>query len=201
MAAGALLAISCSAPAPEPDGPLNVPLVSHRHEAIRLREQMRGKVVLIHFMFTTCNGICPGTTRNLLKVQEQLGDHLGQDVFIDSISLDPEVDTPDVLARYAEALGAKPGWTFLTGQREDIERLRRRLGMYDHDPAIDADKTQHSAMVVYGNEATGAWAAVPGLAAPQVIVESVLRLLRSPGAPEARQAAWSTRPHLSGRVR
>ena len=60
-------------------------------------------------MFTKCNGFCPRTTHNLVKVQEALGDHLGRDVFMYSISLDPAVDTPSVLADYAKELGAKPG--------------------------------------------------------------------------------------------
>jgi protein SCO1 len=194
IALGALLAISCSraAPAPAPafDGPRDVPLVTHHHEQVRLRDQIRGKVVLIHFMFTTCNGVCPLTTKNLAKVQEQLGDHLGRDVFIESISLDPEVDTPDVLARYAQGLGAKPGWTFFTGRRDDIDLLRRGLGLYERDPVVDADKTKHSGVIVYGNEATGTWSAMSGLAKPEAIVESVLRLLRTPGAPETRRAMW-----------
>jgi len=198
IAAGALLATACSTSAPTPtptataplDGPMDIPLVSQHHEAVRLRDQIRGKVVLIHFMFTTCDGVCPLTTKNLVKVQEQLGDHFGRDVFIESISLDPEVDTPEVLGRYAENLGAKPGWTFFTGRRADIDRLRHQLGLYDRDPVIDADKTKHAGIVVVGNEAAGAWAAMSGLARPELIVESILRLLRTTGGPETRRAVW-----------
>jgi protein SCO1/2 len=192
IAACALPVPSCSKPAPpRSDGVFDVPLVTHHREAVRLQDQIRGKVVLIHFMFTTCNGICPRTTGNLLKVQELLQGHLGRDVFIESISLDPEVDTPDVLSRYAASLGTKRGWTFFTGERTDVDRLRRRLGLFDRDPAIDADKTKHSGLIVYGNEATGAWATIPGLTEPHAIVESLLRVLRSPGDTETRAAKWS----------
>lgn len=178
----AALGIVACAPAPrDPDGPLDVPLVTQDHRRIHLRDQIRGQVVLLSFTYTRCNGSCPLTTHNLVQVQKALGDHLGRDVFLYSISLDPEVDTPDVLADYAKTLGAKPGWTFLTGKLEDITRLRRSLGLYDLDPSVDADRTRHSGLIVYGNEATGAWSAIAGLAPPPRIVDSLLRVMR-PGA-------------------
>lgn len=95
-----------------------------------------------------------------------------------SISLDPEIDTPDVLAAYAARVGARPGWTFLTGAPADIERLRRGLGLYDPDPALDADRTRHAGLCVHGNEATGAWGAVPSLADARSIVDRGLRVAR-----------------------
>jgi len=94
-----------------------------------------------------------------------------------SITLDPQTDTPEVLKQYAEGYGAKRGWYFLTGQDEDIQMLRRKLGLYDRDPGIDADRTQHVGLVVYGNEATGRWGAVPALLAPERIVRAVLRVM------------------------
>jgi hypothetical protein len=54
--------------------------------------------------------------------------------------------------------------------------------VYSTNPAADANKITHAAMVMFGNEATGAWASTPGIAAPYTIVESVLRLLRRPVA-------------------
>lgn len=172
---------ACAPPPAGPDGPPDIPLITQDHEKIQFRDRIRGEVVLINFVYTKCNGSCPLTTRNLLKVQEALGDHLGRDVFIYSISLDPAVDTPEVLAEYAKDLGAKPGWTFLTGKLEDVTRLRRGLGLYDLDPSVDADKTRHSGLVVYGNEATGTWSAIAGLAEPRRIVEAVLRVKRRTG--------------------
>jgi protein SCO1/2 len=174
-------ALSCAPPPPDPADGLDVPLVTPTGEKIRFHDRIRDQVVLINFMYTKCSGICPRTTHNLVKVQEALGDHLGKDVFIYSISLDPAVDTPSALADYAKELGAKPGWTFLTGSLDDITRLRRSLGLYDRDPAIDADRSEHSGLVVYGNEATFTWAAIPGLADPRRIASAVARVMR-PGA-------------------
>ena len=78
-----------------------------------------------------------------------------------SLTLDPKVDTPAVLARYAGVYEAKPGWLSLTGKYAQIELLRHKLGIYDPDPVIDADKTQHAGILTYGNERTGQWAAIP----------------------------------------
>lgn len=64
---------------------------------------------------------------------------MGREVFLYSITLDPRQDTPQVLARHAELLGAGAGWTFLTGQDADIQRLRRALGFVDRDPEVDRD--------------------------------------------------------------
>ncbi len=94
-----------------------------------------------------------------------------------SITLDPGRDTPAVLKQYAEAYGVKRGWYFLTGKPEEIELLRRKLGSYDPDAVVDADKSQHSGLLTYGNETTGAWGAMPVLAQPKRIVQSILRVM------------------------
>jgi protein SCO1/2 len=95
-----------------------------------------------------------------------------------SISLEPETDTPEVLKHYAESYQVKPGWYFLTGDPQETELLRRKLGFSHPNPKIDADKTQHAARVVYGNDALGRWGAMPGLFSPDQIVSSVRRLNR-----------------------
>lgn len=154
----------------------NVPLVTHENRAVRFYDDMvKGKVVLINFMYTDCKDICPITTAMLVQVQEALGDALGREVFLYSITLDPKIDTPEVLKRYANAVGARPGWYFFTGKRADIEQLRRKLGLYDRDPAIDADKTQHLGFLVYGSEPIGRWSMIPVVAGPKRIVRDLSR--------------------------
>jgi Asp-tRNA(Asn)/Glu-tRNA(Gln) amidotransferase A subunit family amidase len=71
---------------------------------------IKGKTVVISFMFSSCKAICPMTNANLLKVQKALGDHMGRDVFFYSLTLDPKTDTPEVLHKYARTIGAKPGY-------------------------------------------------------------------------------------------
>ena len=141
---------------------------------------VKGKVVLINFFFTSCTSICPRATANLVHVQEGLGEHVGRDVVMISITVDPGTDTPAVLQRYARQYGTKPGWHFVTGRQKDIDLIRRRLGV-NRD---GGDKAQHTGVVVYGNDATGQWAATPAMTDPKAIVRSVLRLVK-PGASTA----------------
>ena len=156
----------------------NIELVTDNNKRVRFYDDLvKGKAVMINFIFTTCGGICPLTTVNLIEVQKGFGERLGRDIFMYSVTLDPEIDTPETLRQYASSLGVNPGWSFLTGKFEDIELLRYRLGIYDPDPVIDADKTQHGGLVIYGNEATGKWSAIPGMLKPSEIVRAVQRVV------------------------
>jgi protein SCO1 len=164
----------------------NVALRTQDNQPVRFYEDLiKGKTVVISFLFTSCKAICPRTTANLLKVQKALGDHVGRDVFFYSLTLDPKTDTPEVLHKYAKTIGAKPGWTFLTGKSEDLELLRRKLGLYDPDPKVDADKTQHGAVIVYGNDADGRWSMMAALADSDRIADAVRRVMGSGVPPPA----------------
>ena len=74
--------------------------------------------------------------------------------------------------------GEKDGWLYLTGAYDDIDRVRRSLGVYDLDPVIDADKSEHSGLITFGNDRTDRWAALPALMNSHEIVETVLRITR-----------------------
>src|SRR5215471_15997334 len=75
---------------------------------------MRGKVVLLNFIFTTCTDVCPLFTANLAQLQRTLKNDTGN-VFFVSITTDPEVDSPKVLKSYGQRYGADfQNWTFLT---------------------------------------------------------------------------------------
>lgn len=151
-------------------------LVLTTHEGKRVRfydDLIKDKIVIINFMYAKCEGICPPVTANLVKVQKLLGDRLGRDIFINSFTLKPEQDTPEVLKRYADAYKAKPGWTFVTGAPADMETVRRKLGFTDPDPARDADKTNHIGNLSYGNEPLLRWGGTPGMSKPDWIVKMV----------------------------
>jgi len=152
----------------------NIALTSHTGQQVRFyQDLLKDKIVMINMMYTNCEGICPTVTSHLVKVQNLLGDKVGRDVFMYSISLKPEEDTPEALNKYAQAHKVRPGWSFYTGAPRDIERLRVTLGYVDPDPQVDADKLQHTGMIVYGNEKRELWAACPGTGDPEWIVESV----------------------------
>ena len=166
---------------------LNVSLLTHENRVVRFYDELvKDKVVIINFMYAECEGICPGITMNLAKVQKLLGRRVGHDIFMYSITLEPVHDTPTVLAEYRREHGVRPGWTFLTGQPADVERLRRSLGFVDPDPEVDKDKANHIGNVRYGNEPLMLWAACPGMADPAWIVESLSWVIRSASRPGVR---------------
>jgi len=108
-----------------------------------------------------------------VQVQQAFGDRIGRELFLLSVTLDPGTDTPRVLKDYAELYGAGPGWTFLTGDEDQITELRHRLGAFDPDPVVDADKTQHASILVFGNDPKGRWCGLPG----EMRTTSLLRLI------------------------
>lgn len=151
MRGAALWAACCLAALPAAAVNLpNVTLTTHENRTVRFYDDLvRGKMVVISFMFTTCEGICPRVAANIARVRKTPG---ASGVHFYSITLDPTHDTPAVLAKYAAHLGAGPDWTFLTGAPEAVETLRRGLGLVDPDPAVDADKTQHGGLIAIGND-------------------------------------------------
>jgi protein SCO1/2 len=152
----------------------NVVLRTQDDKPVRFYDDLvKDKAVTINFFFAKCEEICPLVMSNLAKVQKLFGDRVGRDLFMNSISLKPEEDTPVKLKHYAEMHGAGPGWTFLTGAPADVELLRRSLGFTNPSAKVDKDLNQHIGNVRYGNEPLMLWAACPGQARPEWIAESM----------------------------
>ncbi|HYP29549.1 MAG TPA: SCO family protein [Blastocatellia bacterium] len=153
----------------------NVELTTHEGKKVRFYDDLvKDRIVVINFMYAECTGICPGITANLINVQKTLGDRVGRDIFMYSVTLRPEKDSPKELDHYVKMHGIKPGWQFLTGKPRDVELLRRSLGFYDGNEELDKDQTNHIGMVRYGNEPRQWWAMCPGQAKPAWIVRSIL---------------------------
>jgi len=153
----------------------NVELMTQDGKKVRFYDNLvKDKMVVINFMYAHCQGICPTMTANLVRVQKILHDRIGHDIFMYSITLKPEEDTPQVLKEYAGMHGAGPGWLFLTGKPADIELLRRSLGFSSIDPDEDADKSTHIGMLRIGNEPMLRWSACPSQARAQWIATSIL---------------------------
>jgi protein SCO1/2 len=91
----------------------------------------RGRALAVSFIYTACPDYCPLLTAKLVGVQEALGDAFGTDVAFVSITVDPELDTPEVLEHYARSHGADlDGWHFLTGELETIEAVTQAYGVF-----------------------------------------------------------------------
>jgi protein SCO1/2 len=134
----------------------NVELITQDGKKVRFYDDLiKGKVVAIDLIYTTCKYNCPLETARLVQLQKLLGNRVGKDIFFYSISIEPEHDTPEVLKEYAEKYHVGPGWLFLTGKREDIKLISHKLGLDSPPGAGDLDG--HTPHLLIGNEATGLW--------------------------------------------
>lgn len=183
VAAAALLTagVACAAGEDSPWGRdyfPNVPLITQDGKEVRFFDDLlKDKVVAINFIFTSCTDSCPMETARLREVAQQLGERVGKDVFLYSISIDPANDTPAVLKEYKERFGiTTPGWVFLTGKASDITLLRQKLGLYM--PEL-AGSTDHNLSLIVGNQKTGRWQKASPFENPYVLANHLGSVLHN----------------------
>jgi protein SCO1/2 len=145
----------------------------HGQKFLLYDDLIKDKIVIFNFFYAKCEGICSPITRNLVRLQNILGDRVGKDIFMYSFSLKPKEDTPAAMHHYAEMHKVKPGWFFLTGAPDDLELLRRKLGYVDPDPQVDKDLSNHIGVIKYGNEPLERWGGCPGMQNAEWIAETL----------------------------
>jgi protein SCO1/2 len=154
----------------------NAPLQNQDGETLHFYDDViKGKVVTINFMFTSCGDSCPMETAKLRKIQEMLGEHAGKDVYMYSVTVDPERDTPAKLKAYMQKFNIGPGWQFLTGKKADIDEIRKKLAMYSDEEEVLSD---HPITFVLGNEATGQWLKRTPFDLPETLISVLLGRLQ-----------------------
>ena len=119
---------------------------------------IKDKVVILSFFFTSCPSFCPRMNLRLTRLQNILGDRLGKDVFFVTVTKDPETDTPTRLKAWAKDLKIKSGWTMVTG---DVKAIGKIVYDFTGDPL---GKDMHNTIFIIGNDKTGNWADLTGLA-------------------------------------
>lgn len=154
-----------AAPAPRiPD----VPVLDQEGRKLNFyTDLVKGKTVAINFVFTTCTTICPPLTATFRRVQQDLGERVGRDVRLISVSVDPVTDTPERLAAFSSKFKVAPGWTFVTGSKPEIDSLLRALGV------ASGDKNDHTPMMLIINDGTKKWTRTYGLARPAQITSLI----------------------------
>jgi protein SCO1 len=146
----------------------DIELVNQDGQKVRFYSDLiDGRIVIINSFFATCTGVCPVMGGTFKKIQSVLGDRIGKDVHLISISVDPENDTPAALRKYAKATAARPGWTFITGDKKNVETALHKLGLKT------ANKESHTPVVLIGNEPKGVWKKAFGLAASDEVIKLV----------------------------
>ncbi|HEX5888543.1 MAG TPA: SCO family protein [Pyrinomonadaceae bacterium] len=119
---------------------------------------IKGKTVAINFIFTNCTTICPPLAATFARLQKEMGDKIGKDVHLISISVDPVTDTPERLKAWGAKFKAGPGWTFVTGEKQEMDKLLNALG------AAVSRREDHTPAMIIGNDSKGVWTRTYGLA-------------------------------------
>ena len=149
----------------------NTPLLNQFGDPLNFyTDLIEDHTVAINFIFTTCKTICPPMTANFSQVQSILGDRVGKDIRMISVSVDPTTDRPERLKKFADLFGAEPGWSFLTGEKQRVDNLLTRLGSFSED------KNDHTPIVLIYNDKTSEWTRVYGLADPKIIAGEIRKL-------------------------
>ena len=131
------------------------------------REVLSDKIIVMDFVFTSCTTVCPVLSSLLAGVQEALGERLEKEVRLVSVSLDPTRDTPARLKAYATRYKARPGWTWLTGDKQGVVQVLGGLGAYA------PDYNNHAPMVLVGDMRTGKWVRLNGFPSQRQILAKV----------------------------
>lgn len=147
-------------------------LVTQEGKRVRFySDVLKDRVVVISFLFTRCTTACPMITAKLNQIREKLGERFGREVHFISITVDPEHDTPQRLQEFARQHRAThEAWTFLTGNKKDVDQVIARLGQYVEN--IDG----HSTVFIVGNEKQKHWTKIRPDVPPSAVAERV-RLL------------------------
>jgi protein SCO1/2 len=125
------------------------------------------RIVVMDFVYTSCTTVCPVISAVFGQVQDKLGEQLGDEVVLVSVSVDPVRDTPQRLKAYAAKHKAKPGWIWLTGGKRTMDEVLDGLGAYT--PNFE----NHPAMVLVGDGRTGEWSRFFGFPSPDRLVDQV----------------------------
>ena len=139
----------------------------HGNEVKFVSDVIGDRIVVMDFIYTTCTTVCPVISAVFAQLQKKLGDQLGDEVVLLSVSVDPIRDTPQRLRAYAATHHARPGWVWLTGHKRTMDDVLDGLGAYS------PNFSDHPAMVLVGDARTGQWSRYFGFPSPDRLMKQV----------------------------
>jgi protein SCO1/2 len=152
----------------------NAVLRTQDNKEVRFYDDLiKGRQVVVQFMYAECKGACNLTTQRLKRIYGELKHRMGKDLFFYSLSIRPEDDTPAALKHYAEMNKVDlPGWYFLTGDPADIETIRFRLFGMSH-PGFDLDDAMHAGILRIINDNRNSWGMAQSYASDKHILKRI----------------------------
>lgn len=145
------------------------------------RAFLQGKVWIFDFIFTNCTLVCPRMTAEMRKLQQRT--KAIPQVRLLSLSIDPDRDTPAVLAAYAAKNGADPArWLFLSGDKPTIRRMQESTQRH-----LDPDEITAHSKQLYLIDGSGFVRGVYSVVQPTALddlMQDLHKLIRNPRKPE-----------------
>jgi protein SCO1/2 len=154
---------------------LNLPLVTQDDKMVRFYDDLvKDKKVVITFIDTQIGPESRKVSQNMAELQKFFGSRIGEEIHLYTITSNPRHDTPEVLEAWSAQYGAGPGWTFLTGNPTNVEKLRQRLGFASEFPEDRANPGFSIGVMRYGTEPEMRWGHCQAQASPRVLAHSLL---------------------------
>jgi len=148
-------------------------VVNQSGEKVRFNSDViENRVAVVTSFFTSCTAFCPLTEERLSRLAKDLGDRMGKDVVFVSVSVDPKRDTPQKMKAWGEKFHIGPGWTLVSGQKDDIETLLKSFGLY-------VDMQKHQSALIIGNQQRG-WVRVSSWASPAKLAQVIDGIEKNP---------------------
>jgi protein SCO1/2 len=155
------------------DMPDSASLLNQFGEPVNFPADVIGdRVAVVNFVYTHCTTVCPVTSSIFSMVQQHLGEQVGKDVALVTITVDPVRDSPQRLLGFSKSFNPGAGWSWLTGEKRNVDRVLDAFGAYT------VSFEDHPAMVLIGDESRGTWYRLYGFPAPEAIESRVRELLQ-----------------------
>jgi protein SCO1/2 len=146
----------------------DTPLVDQDGRRTRFGNDALGdRIVIMDFVFTTCTTVCPVVSAVLADAQRKLGERVGSDVALVSVTVDPVRDTAARLKEYGTRIGAGPGWTWLTGAQPQVNEVLKAFGAYT------PNFNDHPPLVFVGDARSGQWMRFYGFPSADQLLKAV----------------------------
>lgn len=167
----------------------DLPLTDQHGQTVQLEQDLvHDRIVVMSFIYTSCTTVCPLVSSIMGRVQQQLGERVGPEVQLISISVDPQTDTPERLLHYSRHFQGGPGWSWLTGSPQAVNNMLKALGSWS------ADYANHPPLIMVGSGDNKRWSRYYGFTDPQVLVARVEELVKAKEQSHVHNAPASHQP-------